>query len=270
MTPQPARVVRAKRETQDTFTLDVAPVDGPLPGFDPGQFSMLYVFGVAELPISISGDPDREGGLTYTVRSVGPATQALISRTENDCVGIRGPFGNAWPLESARGKDIVIVAGGIGLAPIRPAIYRIMHRRQEYGRLIILYGARSPGDVLYRKQLAQWGHHLNTQVLVTVDYGGLHWRGNVGVVTTLFRHVRLNPERTVVFVCGPEIMIRYVAMELNQRGVAGPDIYVSMERNMKCGIGLCGHCQFGPLFVCRDGPVYPYSRVAGWMAKYEV
>lgn len=270
MVPIPARVDRVRRETQDTFTLDLAPINEPLPRFAPGQFSMLYVFGVAELPISISGDPERAGGLTYTVRSVGLATQELVSRKENDSVGVRGPFGRGWPMERARGKDVVLVAGGIGLAPIRPALYHIFHHRADYGRVILLYGARSPHDILYRNELRLWGRQTNTQVLNTVDYGGLEWRGNVGVVTTLFRLVRLNPTHTFAMICGPEVMIRYVAVELSQRGVAPKDVYVSAERNMKCGVGHCGHCQLGPVFVCKDGPVFSYNQLQPWINKYEI
>ena len=203
MSPQPYRVAAMGRETHDTFTLALEPANGADGArFAAGQFSMLYVFGVGELPISISGDPDQAGRLVYTVRSVGPATQALVSRQPGDWLGVRGPFGAAWPLDAVRGKDVLIIAGGIGLAPLRPAIYHIMHHRDDYVRLIVLYGARSPGDLLYKKELAVWARSPDTQVLTTVDYGGVNWRGRVGVVTTLFRHLRMHPDKTVAFVCG--------------------------------------------------------------------
>jgi NAD(P)H-flavin reductase len=272
MQPQPYRVASVGRETHDTFTLTLEPANGADGArFAPGQFSMLYVFGVGELPISISGDPDQAGRLVYTVRSVGPATQALVSRRPGDWLGVRGPFGAAWPLDAVRGKDVLIIAGGIGLAPLRPVIYHLLRHRDDYVRLIVLYGARSPGDLLYKKELATWARSPDTQVLTTVDYGGVNWRGRVGVVTTLFRPLRMHPDKTVAFVCGPEIMMRYVITELEEnRGVQANDIYVSMERNMKCGLGFCGHCQYGPHFICKDGPVFCYQRLRGLLGKHEL
>ncbi len=271
MLPSTGRVTRTEKETYDTVTLTVEPgPDQSLPAFSPGQFSMLYVFGVGELPISISGDPEEPNKLVYTVRSVGKATHALVTRRSGDSIGLRGPYGTSWPVQAARGKDVVVVAGGIGLAPLRPVIYQILRHRGDYGRLIVLYGARSPRDQLYRKQLAAWTYVPDTQIMTTVDYGGLSWRGNVGVVTTLFRHVRLEPERTVAMVCGPEIMMRYVIRELKSRGVSDQDIYLSMERNMKCAVGFCGHCQMGPYFVCKDGPVFEYGQMKNWMDRYEL
>lgn len=271
MLPRPARVLQVDKETHDTFTLSLESGNGNArPSFAPGQFSMLYVFGVGELPISISGDPEEPGRLVYTVRSVGKATNALVTRPVGETLGVRGPFGTNWPMTKARGKDIVVIAGGIGLAPLRPAIYHILRHRGDYKRLIVLYGARTPRDMLYRKQLGAWTYLPDTQILTTVDYGGLSWRGNVGVVTTLFRHVRLQPNKTVALVCGPEIMMRYVVRELESRGVGSADTYLSMERNMKCAVGFCGHCQLGPYFACKDGPVFPLSRMQDWIGKYEL
>ena len=181
---------------------------------------MVYVYGVGELPISISGDPDEPGQLVYTVATVGKVTNAMVTRSPGRRLGIRGPFGTAWPVDEARGNDVVIVAGGIGLAPLRPAIYHILRNRDDYGRLIVLYGARSPKDLLYRKQLNDVGRGCRTRrCSITVDYGGVNWRGYVGVVTTLFRYVRLHPERTVALICGPEVMMRYVIRELEKRGL---------------------------------------------------
>jgi NAD(P)H-flavin reductase len=270
MRSQPARVMKVRRETHDTFTLEMAPADDVFPPFAPGQFSMLYVFGVAELPISISGDPANNRRRIYTVRSVGAATAALVGRPEGECVGVRGPFGAGWPMAQARGRDVLLVAGGIGLAPLRPVMYEILARRQDYARVLLLYGARSPRDLLYRKELAQWGRDRSIHVLTTVDYGGLDWKGNVGVVTTLFRRVHLDPRRTTAMICGPEVMMRFVTGELHTRGMADEDIWLSMERNMKCGIGLCGHCQFGPEFICRDGPVLEYGRLRPWLTRHEI
>jgi len=271
MLPQPHVVQRVDKETPDTFSLTVDPQDGVDDvAFRPGQFSMLWVFGVGELPISISGDPTQRGRLVYTVRSVGKATNALVSRKVGDGIGVRGPFGVGWPLEVARGRDVIVVAGGIGLAPLRPIIYEVLQNREQYGRLVLLYGTRSPRDVLYRKELAVWARQPETQVLTSVDYGGLSWHGHVGVVTTLFKYARLHPSRSVAMICGPEIMMRFVTRELEMQGLKREDIYVSMERNMKCGVGLCGHCQYGPYFICKDGPVFPYERIRTLLDKYEL
>jgi len=274
MMSSPFVVRQVAKETPDTFTLTLAPqnpLDGRAPaGFQPGQFSMLWVFGVGELPISISGDPAQSDQLVYTVRSVGQATHALVSRKSGDMVGVRGPYGTSWPVEQARGRDVIIVAGGIGLAPLRPVILTILHNRKDYQRVVLLYGSRSPRDLLYRKELAAWGKVKETQVLVTVDYGGLSWHGHVGVVTTLFKYARFRPANSLAMICGPEIMMRFVARELETRGLPRRDIYLSMERNMKCGVGLCGHCQYGPTFICRDGPVFPYEPVRTLLERYEL
>ena len=198
------------------------------------------------------------------------ATQTLVSRQVGEAVGVRGPFGTGWPVEKAQGRDVLVIAGGIGLAPLRPVIYEVLHNREKYGRLVILYGARSPRDLLYRKELAAWARQRETQVLVTVDYGGLSWRGNVGVVTTLFKYVRLQPAHSLAFACGPEIMMRFVARDLETHGLARENIYLSMERNMKCAVGFCGHCQYGPHFICKDGPIFSYDRMRPLLEKYEL
>ncbi|HET9407211.1 MAG TPA: FAD/NAD(P)-binding protein [Candidatus Sulfotelmatobacter sp.] len=271
MMPQPYVVQRVDKDTPDTFSLLLEPENGVNgASFQPGQFSMLWVFGVGELPISISGDPSQHARLAYTVRSVGKATNALVSRKVGDQIGVRGPFGTGWPIEAARGRDVIIVAGGIGLAPLRPVIYEVLGNRHRYGRLVLLYGARSPSDVLYRKELVAWARQPETQVLTTVDYGGLSWRGHVGVVTTLFKYARLQPSRSVAMICGPEIMMRFVTRELELQGLKRDDIYVSMERNMKCGVGFCGHCQYGPHFICKDGPVFPFEQIRQLLDKYEL
>ena len=271
MAPSAAVVSSVTKETHDTFTLTMEPGNGaPLHAFQPGQFSMLYVFGTGELPISISGDPEEEGRLVYTVRSVGVVTHALVTKRPGEMVGIRGAFGTAWPLKEARGRDVLVVAGGIGLAPLRPALYYILRHRGDYGKVTVLYGARSPADILYKKQLSAFGYVPETKVLTTVDYGGLSWRGYVGVVTTLFRYVNLLPDKTTAMVCGPEIMMRYVLRELELRGMAASNVYLSAERNMKCAVGFCGHCQMGPFFVCKDGPVFASDRLRPWMDRYEL
>lgn len=271
MLSQPYLVREVSKETPDTFTLTLAPDERSSEStFLPGQFSMLWVFGVGELPISISGDPSDHDRLVYTVRSVGQATNALVTRGVGEDVGVRGPFGNGWPVDKARGRDVIIVAGGIGLAPLRPVIYEVLNHREDFGRLVVLYGARSPRDLLYRKELATWARQRETQVLITVDYGGMSWRGHVGVVTTLFKYARLKPSRSIAMVCGPEIMMRFVTRELESHGLIRSDIYLSMERNMKCAVGFCGHCQYGPHFICKDGPVFPYEQLRPMLDRYEL
>jgi NAD(P)H-flavin reductase len=270
MLPQPWSVRSVSKETPDTFTLALEPSNEGGATFQPGQFSMLWVFGVGELPISISGDPAETRTLTYTVRSVGKATHALVSRQPGESLGVRGPFGAGWPIEAVEGRDVLVVAGGIGLAPLRPVIYHVLRHRSQYGKLVVLYGARSPRDMLYRKELAAWGRQRDTQVLSTVDYGGVSWRGRVGVVTSLFKFVRLQPAQTTAMVCGPEIMMRFVSRELLAKGLAAADLHLSIERNMKCAVGFCGHCQWGPHFICKDGPVFPYGRIASLLDRYEL
>jgi len=271
MLPHPYLVQSVSKETADTFTLKLAPEEKSNgSSFRPGQFSMLWVFGVGELPISISGNPAEHKHLTYTVRSVGQATNALVTQRVGAGVGVRGPYGTGWPVDAARGRDVIIVAGGIGLAPLRPVIYEVLHHREDFGRLVVLYGARSPHDLLYRQELAAWARQRETQVLVTVDYGGMSWRGHVGVVTTLFKYARLKPAQSVAMVCGPEIMMRFVARELISHGLSRNDVYLSMERNMKCAVGFCGHCQYGPHFICKDGPVFPYTQMRPLLEKYEL
>ena len=271
MQPEPWTVRAVGRETADTFTLSLQPANGSTHGnFQPGQFSMLWIFGVGELPISISGDPATNQNLTYTVRSVGQATQALITTEVGQQIGVRGPFGTGWPVEAARGQDVLVIAGGIGLAPLRPVIYHVLRNRDEYGRLILLYGARSPRELLYRNELAAWSKQKDCQVLTTVDYAGMNWRGHVGVVTKLLRYARLQPLQTTAMMCGPEVMMRVLGRELIQRGLPAENVYLSMERNMKCAVGFCGHCQWGPHFICKDGPVFSYQDIASLLNKYEL
>ena len=259
------------KETSDTFTLTLQPQNATGgSSFQPGQFSMLWVLGAGELPISISGDPGKQTHLVYTVRSVGKATHAIVSQQAGAGIGVRGPFGKGWPMDAACGKDVILVAGGIGLAPLRPVVYHVLANRKDYGRLVVLYGARSPRDLLYRKELAVWAKQPDTQVLITVDYGGLSWRNHVGVVTTLFKFARLRPSRSLAMLCGPEIMMRFAVRELEAQGLSRDDIYLSMERNMKCAVGFCGHCQYGPYFICKDGPVFCYERIRRLLEEYEL
>jgi NAD(P)H-flavin reductase len=260
-----------RRETDDTFTLALEPRDGgDVLAFRPGQFNMLYAFGVGEVPISISGDPARPERLVHTIRAVGAVTRALRGLGPGAVLGVRGPYGTSWPVEGAHGHDVVIVAGGIGLAPLRPALYHLMLHRVQYGRVVLLVGARTPRDLLFAKELREWRSRFDLEVDVTVDRATSEWQGAVGVVTKLVERSPFDPASAQAFVCGPEVMIRFAAMALQQRGVAPSAVYVSMERNMQCAVGLCGHCQMGPFFVCRDGPVFRYDRTLPFFGLREV
>ncbi len=271
MLPHPYRIRQVRKETPDTFTLELAPVNG-MNGlsFAAGQFNMLYVFGVGEIPISISGDPGQPEPLVHTTRAVGTVTKAMRNLKRDGVLAVRGPYGSHWPVEEAEGNDVVIVAGGIGLAPLRPAMYQILSQRGKFGKVVLLYGARTPTDILFRRQLEQWRAHLDLEVYVTVDRATEAWRGNVGVVTRLIPKAPFDPLNMVALVCGPEVMMRFTIAELQKRGVEAEQIFVSMERNMKCAVGFCGHCQFGPHFVCKDGPVFRYSQVKDLLTKWEI
>ncbi|HOC32143.1 MAG TPA: FAD/NAD(P)-binding protein [Armatimonadota bacterium] len=270
MVPQTYQVRQVHRETHDTFTLDLEPEDGNVPAFAPGQFNMLYLFGVGEVPISISGDPTTPRVLMHTTREVGSVTRVMHNLKRGDTLGVRGPFGTAWPVDQAEGSDIVIVCGGIGLAPLRPALYKILAQRDKFGKVVLLYGTRSPNDILFKRELQRWRAHFDLDIYVTVDRAIANWRGNVGVVTTLIPKAPFDPLSTIAMVCGPEVMMRFTVSELRKRGVKSDRIYVSMERNMKCGIGCCGHCQFGPDLVCRDGPVFRFDRLEPLFGTWEV
>jgi NAD(P)H-flavin reductase len=271
MLPTPYRIQRVKQETDDTFTLELVPADSVEgSSFAPGQFNMLYVYGVGEVPISISSDPSDAPLIQHTTRVVGTVTKAMRVVKRGDMLGIRGPFGTHWPVEEIVGRDVVIVAGGIGLAPLRPALYRLMAQREKYRKIVLLYGTRTPEDILYRHELEHWRGKFDLEIQVTVDRAASSWRGNVGVVTTMIPRAPFDPSNTAAFICGPEVMMRFTAMELQKRGVATDRTYLSMERNMKCGIGLCGHCQFGPVFTCKDGPVFSYDQIVALLGRAEV
>jgi NAD(P)H-flavin reductase len=267
MLPRPFRVVTRRRDLPDTFTFELTPPPGAAPlTFAPGQFNMLYLFGLGEVPISVSGNADAPERLVHTVRVVGSVTRGFASLDVGDTVGVRGPFGTAWPVEAAEGGDVVIAAGGLGLAPLRPAILRLLMRRERYRRVSILYGARNPDSLLYADELRTWRSQFDIDCIVTVDAAGTDWHGRVGAITKLINLADVDPAHCTALVCGPEIMMRVVADALGRRGFTDAQIHVSLERNMKCAIGHCGHCQFGPLFVCRDGPVFSYDRVRAGLA----
>ncbi|MGW0512834.1 FAD/NAD(P)-binding protein [Streptomyces olivaceoviridis] len=266
--PLPYRVADAWAETADTRSIELVPIGEELAPFSPGQFAMIYAFGVGEVPVSASALRGRHGGLVHTVRAVGAVSAALYRLRPGDSVGLRGPYGTGWDLEAAAGYDVLVVAGGIGLAPLRPVVHEVLDRPAEYGRLAILVGARTPADLVYREEIEGW--RGPARVEVTVDRPGPGWDGAVGVVTTLLDRLDLRPEGTCALVCGPEVMMRHTARDLVTRGLVPHRVQVSLERNMHCATGHCGHCQLGPLLLCRDGPVVGYDRVADLLLVREL
>ena len=268
MAPAPFRVAKRRRNTQDTWTLELEPLRGEALAPRPGQFTMLYAFGIGEVPISVSGDV--EGPLVHTVRAVGPVSRSICDSRPGAVLGVRGPFGSSWPVEEAEGADVVVVAGGIGLAPLRPAVYEVLRKRDEYGEVAVLYGSRTPGDLLYTRELERWRGRFDLEVDVIVDSAEGGWLGAVGVVPKLVAHARFDPASAVALVCGPEIMMHFTARALLERGVLEDRIYLSLERNMRCGLGHCGHCQLGTTLICRDGPVYRYDEIERLTAVREL
>jgi NAD(P)H-flavin reductase len=268
MVPRVARVLRRRRDGPQVWTLEIEP-NGPM-AFAPGQFNMLTVFGVGEAAISVSGDPAEPGRLVHTIRAVGAVSSALTRLDRGDVLGLRGPFGVGWPMAEAAGRDVVVVVGGVGLAPLRPALYRLYAERARYGKIALLYGTRSPADILFRSEIESWRRRLDIDVEVTVDHADADWHGRVGVVTNLIGRAEFDPHHAIALVCGPEVMMRFGVMALRKAGVAEADIYVSMERSMKCAVAFCGHCQLGTVFVCRDGPVFRYDRIRDLFAVKEL
>ena len=261
MTPVPFHVRSVREELAHTFTLELEPPNGEF-NFLPGQFTMMYAFGIGEVPISISSRSSNKGAILQTIRRTGAVTNALGRLKPGAYVGIRGPYGTSWPMDKAEGRDLLIIGGGIGLAPLRPAIYHALENRDRYNQVIILYGTRMPADILFKKELDLWTNRDDVTALVTVDAADRGWHGSVGVVTRLLGRVDFDPQNTTAMVCGPEIMMTVSAQRLmDDYDMPPEDLYVTMERNMKCGIGICGHCQFGSKFICTDGAVFPYSEV---------
>lgn len=262
MVPRPFTIADLTWETGDgdVFTWRLEPADGEPFHFGPGQFNMLYQYGVGEVPVSISGDSE-SGQLIHTTRAVGAVTRAMQKLRPGDIVGVRGPFGSQWPVKEAHGKDLLLVTGGIGLAPLRPAIYYALNHRDKFNRVHVVYGSRTPLDILYRRELEDWQREDDIEVGITVDRASGHWAGDVGVVTNLIDNIPFDPANALAMSCGPEIMMHFANMSLQKAGLGKEQIYVSMERNMKCAIGHCGHCQWGPHFICKDGPVFRLDKV---------
>jgi NAD(P)H-flavin reductase len=267
--PERFRVTSTRRETEDTWTLELESIGRQIE-FSPGQFTMLYSFGAGEVPISVSGDPRRPGTLVHTVRAVGAATAAICATRQGDELGVRGPFGRGWPIAETTGRDLVVVAGGVGLAPLRSVVYEALAERGRYRRLTLLYGSRTPSQLLYRDELDEWAGREEIQIGLIVDAADQSWRGRVGVVPALIERADLDHAETIAMVCGPEVMMRFSVEALLAAGLAPERIYLSMERNMRCAVGHCGHCQWGPSFVCRDGPVYSWSQAEPWFGIREL
>jgi len=270
LVPGVYRVAHRRRELADTVTLDIVPVSGMRPPAVPGQFNMLYAFGIGEVPVSMSGDPANAGAFVHTIREVGAVSRALVRLSPGATLGVRGPFGAGWPMRETSGADLVVVAGGLGLAPLRPAVYEILANRSRYGRVVILFGCRHPREMLFGHELERWRRRFDIEVEVTVDHADVNWHGHVGVVPALIARAAFDAGRATAWICGPELMMRFSVSALRDKGVADERIYVSMERNMKCAVGHCGHCQFGPAFVCRDGPVMRYDTIARNFAIREI
>lgn len=267
--PRAFRVLDVYRHTTDTVTLTLQPNDGGELPFAPGQFTMLGRLGIGEVPISISGDPARPEVLEHTVRDVGGITSVICRAEPGDVLTVRGPFGQGWRLDAAVGGDVLVVAGGIGLAPLRPVVLTLLADLDRYRNVTVVYGARTPPDLLFRDDIDSW-RSAGISVDLTVDASTGNWRGRVGLVTALLPAVTMDAGMTTAYVCGPELMMRFTADGLRERGVAAERIDVSMERAMVCGVGLCGHCQFRELFICVDGPVVGYDRIVDLLAIREL
>ena len=269
MLPRLATIQGVKSEAYgiSTFSMNfVDPAERAAFRFRPGQFNMLYLPGFGEVAISISSDPATPEMLGHTVRYAGSVTRAIGRLKPGDTLGVRGPYGSHWPMNSQAGTNLVIVAGGIGLAPLRPVLLSVLKRRDYYGRVILLYGARTPADLLYTGEFDAW-RAGGIDVHITVDLADENWKGQVGVVPQLFYRIRIDHKNTVVLTCGPEIMMRFVLYEALARRIPKEAIYLSMERNMKCAVGFCGHCQFGPTFICKQGPVLNYAAIEPFFGK---
>ncbi len=261
-----ARIVTRRTEAEGIYTFVLQFTDPAVRQayrFAPGQFNMIYSYGVGEVPISIVSDPAEPALVEHTIRTAGRGTSAVTRWKPGDILGVRGPYGRGWPMEAARGRDVIIITGGLGCAPVVGVINYIFRRRDEYGALHILHGVKTPSDLLYRERFDLWRRQPRTSVYLTADHPDKSWQYRTGVVTNLFDELTPNPA-AIVMMCGPEIMMHYAIRTLRAKGISEDSIYLSMERHMKCAIGLCGHCQFGPRFVCKDGPVFNYTAVKPW------
>jgi len=262
--PHPALIESMKRESFDTKTFTVVFDDKVLAesfNYKPGQFVQVSLLGVGEAPISIASCPNQRGFLELTIRAVGKLTKAIHQLKQGDRIYLRGPYGNSFPFEKVVGKDLYFIAGGIGLPPLRSVIRSVFDKRADFGRIKILYGAKTPHELCFKEELKAWNKITDTEVLITVDEPDETWRGNVGVVTTLWDKDDMIKSCSVAYVCGPLVMFRFVIEKLLNSGFKDENIYITLERYMKCGIGKCGHCNIADMFVCIDGPVFAYSQL---------
>ncbi|MFO7958427.1 MAG: FAD/NAD(P)-binding protein [Candidatus Brocadiia bacterium] len=260
--PQPATVLKSESMTELEQFLEFKLDSGAELGHMPGQFVELSLPAYGEAPFSISSSPTRNGSFEMVVRRVGNVTSGIHGLEAGDKVGIRGPYGTHFPVDDGlKGKDIMFVCGGIGLVPVRSAIHYVLHNRDDYGDVKILFGCKSPAERLFTDELARWDEQDDVDFLETVDKGDENWTGNVGVITTLLPKVEIDPDNTVAIICGPPVMYKFVIWDLYEMGMTADDIYVSLERRMKCGLGKCGHCQVNGIYVCQDGPVFNLGEI---------
>lgn len=273
--PRVARIEQRVVESDDVFSVSLNIHDTDM---EPGQFNMLTVFGAGEIPISISAIPEamseavsgKKGEVIHTIRNVGGVSHALSELSVGDTIGVRGPFGRGWPIDKASNKNLLLVAGGIGLVPLRPVLHHCLQHNEDFSDIVLLYGARSPQDILFKDELSAWQQREHWHIELSVDRGDAQWTGNVGVITPFIARQQLDFENTIAMVCGPEIMMRFACSELLACGLSEDAIFVSMERNMKCAVGHCGHCQFGPHFICKHGPVLSLAELRPWFGRTEV
>lgn len=266
--PTSYQIASVEKETKDVFTLTLAPLEGTISSFMPGQFNMVYVFGFGEIALSISSDPKNTKELSHTIRAIGPVTMALQKLKIRDILGVRGPFGKPWP-EPPKGDDVLVIAGGLGLAPLSPLLHTLAKDRKDYGKITLLYGARAPDDLFFQRQREAW-NQLGIEIVVSVDKADTKWKGHVGVIPSLIANNLYSPYNTSVYLCGPEVMMQFSLHELNRYAIRSEKIFLSMERNMQCATGFCGHCQYGPYFLCKDGPVFCYENIKRYLAIKEL
>jgi NAD(P)H-flavin reductase len=259
--PREATIVGRTQESANTFTLELRLTDDKPFEFEPGQFNMLYLYGSGEVPISIVADAEDTGVLTHTIRALGRITDGLAALKVGDRIGLRGPYGRGWPMREAEGRDVIVVTGGLGCAPSVSIIHHILTHREHYGHLSILQGVKHTDDLIWRSQYDAWARMPDIEVHLAADVAAPRWEGHVGLVTALFDELEIRTDRCIAMLCGPEMMMRASASDLHHRGLAADAIYLSLERNMQCAVGHCGHCQMGGQFVCRDGPVFPWPEV---------
>lgn len=259
--PEPAGIADIKPMTDMETWYHLRFESGRRLGHEPGQFVQVSVFGVGEAPISVTSAPVMTDGFELCVRHVGNVTNAIRNMATGDVLGIRGPFGSSFDYRAVRGMDVLFVAGGLGLVPLRSLINTVLENREDYERVIIFYGTRSPDTLLFEDELARWEEDPGVQLHLTVDMTDDTWKHNVGLVTILFDQVSLDPDNTAAFICGPDIMFRFVVRETERLGIPDDMTFLSLERRMKCGVGKCGHCQEGSVFVCREGPCFSYAEI---------